>query len=217
MENDDGVRVQGSVQAVASCAAQVREADGECVCSPDGKIDAEESLAVPGRVIAAVVCTGQSVTQADVDYLRGKCKVVVVSDAYKLAPWADVMVSHDRKWWEVNEDCDFPGPRYCAAYRELPERYGTRRFYPAGGNSGCMGILVAQKLFKPWRILLMGADLHGTHYFGPHTKPRLHNTTKAQFLQMKKQYGKLSKLPVVNCSPISALTCFPKMALRDVL
>lgn len=171
---------------------------------------------MPGEVIAAVVCTGQSVTKDDVDYLRGKCKVVVVSDAYKLAPWADVMVAHDTKWWDANEDCDFPGPRFTGGLF-TDKRHGAKRFYPTGGNSGCLGIRVAHKLFSPNKILLLGADLHGTHYFGPHTKPGLHNTKNQQFSIIKGQYAQLRGLPVVNCSPISKLTCFPKAKLRDVL
>lgn len=168
-------------------------------------------------MIAAVVCTGQSVTQADVDFLRGKCKVVVVSDAYKLAPWADAMVSHDKAWWVAHEDCDFAGPRYCGHFMQIDEKYNAERFYPAGGNSGCMGILVANKLFSPERIILIGVDLHGTHFFGPHVRDGLRNTAPAQFDTMKRQFHKLRKFPVVNCSPISTLTCFPKMALRDAL
>jgi hypothetical protein len=167
-------------------------------------------------VIAAVVCTGQSVTQEDVDYLRGKCKVVVVSDAYKLAPWADAMVSHDRKWWDANSDCDFQGPRFTGG-RWTGKHHKAQLHYPTGGNSGCLGILVANKLFSPEKILLLGADVHGTHYFGPHTKIGLHNTAQKQFDVMKTQYASLKKLPVINCSPISKLTCFPKRALRDVL
>lgn len=167
-------------------------------------------------MIAAVVCTGQSLNQSDVDYLQGKCKVVVVSDAYKWAPWADAMVSHDKKWWMAHEDCDFAGPKYCGHVHDIG-REGIERFYPAGGNSGCMGIMVANKLFSPDLILLLGADCHGTHYFGPHTRPLLRNTNKAQFEAMKKQYAALKRLPVVNCSPISKLTCFPFGVLRALL
>lgn len=175
-------------------------------------------------MIAAVVCTGESVTQADVDFLRGKCKVVVVSDAYKMAPWADAMVSHDSKWWRANEDCDFAGPKYCGGHSSL-QKYGVQRFlkrghrWHAGGNSGCLGILVAaEKLGEtPERILLLGADNRGTHYFGPHTKAGLHNTSPKGFVEQRKQYEALRHLPVVNCSPISALSCFPKMGLADAL
>ena len=167
-------------------------------------------------MIAAVVCTGQSVTQEAVDALRGRCKVVVVSDAYKLAPWADAMVSHDLKWWEAHPEVDFAGPRYTGYFRDIPQ---AKRVRPAGGNSGCLGIIVANTKLgeKPRRIALLGADLHGTHFFGPHTAPRLHNTNDRQFQTMMRQYANLRGLPVVNCSPISRLTCFPKMALADAL
>ena len=191
--------------------------DSQRHCQAHDSYPEKEPAAMRGRVIAAVLCTGPSLTQADADYLRGKCKVVVVSDAYKLAPWADAMVSHDKKWWIAHEDCDFAGPRYCGHVHDLEDRFRTERFYPAGGNSGCMGIMVADKLFKPDTILLLGADLHGTHFFGPHTRALLRNTTQPQFDRMRREFSALKRLPVVNCSPVSRLDCFPKGILREVL
>lgn len=170
--------------------------------------------------IAAVICTGQSVTQADVDLLRGKCKVVVVSDAYKLAPWADAMVSQDLKWWRAHPECDFAGPRFCGYFQDLPQ-YNAKRLWRAGlasgGNSGCLGLIAADELFKPSKILLLGADLHGTHYFGKHTRADLTNTDDNKFARMIRQYSNFRKLPIVNCSMISKLPYWPKMTVKDAL
>lgn len=166
-------------------------------------------------MIVAVICTGQSLTQADVDYCRGRAKVVAVSDAIKLAPWADAMVSHDAAWWRAHPEVDYSGPKWTAHPQGVSE-LGVNEFRPSGGNSGTLGILVAQKMGAT-KIVLLGADGKGTHYFGKHTGPKLKNTTPLQFSMMHKQFAKLSKLPVVNCTPGSVLTCFPKMELRQCL
>lgn len=161
-------------------------------------------------MIAFVLCSGQSLTQVDVDMCRGKGYVVAVSDAIRMAPWADALVSHDRAWWKENKDLEFSGPRFHAHGEEIE---GMERLTPTS-NSGCLGVQVAARQ-NPDKIILLGADLHGTHFFGRHK--RLRNTQPHQFETMKRQYAKFAHLPVVNCSPISTLKCFRKSDLRTEL
>ncbi len=164
-------------------------------------------------MIVAVLCTGPSLTQADVGLCRERCdKVVAVSDAFYLAPWADALVSYDRAWWKAHKP-EYSGPRYHCHSEKIE---GMELFEPRPGNSGTLGLAVAARM-KPDRIILLGADLKGTHYFGKHTKPGLRHTNLGQFNTMKRQFAAFEKSPVVNCSPDSALTCFPKMSLKDAL
>lgn len=163
-------------------------------------------------MIVAVLCTGPSLTQADVDYCRGRCKVVAVSDAIYMAPWADALVSYDDGWWKAHNP-DFAGPKYHCHVEEIE---GLEMFEPRHGNSGTLGLAVAHRM-SPEKIILLGADLKGDHFFGKHTKAGLRNTSPHQFTTMMKQYEKLKHLPVVNCSPDSALTCFRKGVLREEL
>jgi hypothetical protein len=70
------------------------------------------------------------------------------------------------------------------------------------------------------RILLLGIDMQGTHFFGPHKV--LANTTPGRFaifLQQFKVYAATmpADVEVINCSPISALDTFPKLSLDDAL
>jgi hypothetical protein len=67
---------------------------------------------------------------------------------------------------------------------------------------------------NPEKILLLGADMKGTHFFGPHTKSGLRNSSPVQFKMMKNQFAAMKHLPVVNCSPDSELECFRKGDLR---
>jgi len=65
------------------------------------------------------------------------------------------------------------------------------------------------------RILLLGFDMHGTHYFGRHVSP-LHNTSAGGF---KRHIGQFQLwrggCDVVNCTPGSALTQFAFGRLED--
>lgn len=54
-----------------------------------------------------VVCIagGTSVTQKQVDYCKNKgWKAIAINDAYRLAPWADILYACDNKWWRWNPE-----------------------------------------------------------------------------------------------------------------
>ncbi len=51
----------------------------------------------PGRTVACIA-TGPSLVAEDVERLRG-LRTIAINDAYKLAPWADVLYACDSKWW----------------------------------------------------------------------------------------------------------------------
>ena len=42
---------------------------------------------------------GPSLTPADVDFCRGRARVIAVNNAYALAPWADYLYARDFDWW----------------------------------------------------------------------------------------------------------------------
>lgn len=167
-------------------------------------------------MIAVVLCTGQSLTQADVDYCRGKAKVVAVSDAIFLAPWADAMVAYDKAWWVAHPEVTYTGPKFMHHIEEVPT-LDVKLFKPGGGHSGTLACHVAMELFRPEKIILLGADMKGTHYFGRHTRANLRNTTPHRFEQMKRNFAQLKKLPIVNCTRGGALECFRRGDLRAEL
>lgn len=47
-----------------------------------------------------IIGTGASLSQAQVDACRDKGKVIVINEAYMLAPWADYLYACDVQWWE---------------------------------------------------------------------------------------------------------------------
>jgi hypothetical protein len=167
-----------------------------------------------------VLASGQSVSQAVADRVR-HLPTVAVGDGFRLAPWAAALVACDSKWWRQTPDAlTFAGERWCAGSTPLPvARITPRPGIHMSTNSGLLGLDYWVRRGAK-RILLLGIDMQGTHFFGPHKV--LANTTPGRFaifLQQFKVYAATmpADVEVINCSPISALDTFPKLSLDDAL
>lgn len=53
---------------------------------------------------AVIVASGPTSTQADIDRVRGKARVIAINMNYQRAPWADVLWFCDQKWWTWHRD-----------------------------------------------------------------------------------------------------------------
>ena len=93
-----------------------------------------------------------------------------------------------------------------------------------GGNSGFHAINLAAQ-FGATKIILVGFDMRvdrGQHFFGPHSytkeRPSQANVDRWRPI-LDRQAPKLESrgIKVINCSPVSALTAYPKMSLEDAL
>jgi hypothetical protein len=172
--------------------------------------------------LVCVVATGQSLTSQQVDRVRqfheeGRCQAVAISDNYKLMPWAEALVSHDRTWWNQHSEAyRFAGRKFTGCQMPGLEYLTITQRYPSGCNSGLQGMRVAQDYLAATHIVLLGFDMHGTHYFGPHPKP-LANTAPARFKHHIAQFRTWTGCKVTNCTPGSALTQFPMASLDEVL
>ena len=142
----------------------------------------------PGKT---VVCIGggPSMTSIDMGYVEAVAKsddvkVIAINDAYKLAPWADVLYACDSKWWDWHSGgIGFKGLKVClrgtkdgAGYEgtwtadKWPElkslahngvgglELSDPRFVRTGRNSGYQAINLAAH-FGATRILLLGYDM----------------------------------------------------------
>lgn len=184
----------------------------------------------PGETVA-VLATGPSMSQVVADKVRG-LRCVAVNDAFRLAPWADMLYAADRRWWEANPDAlDFNGIRLCAQPGvrgvEYMQHGGTQGFDPdpsrirTGGNSGYQAVHVAIHAGAA-RVLLLGFDMHGTHFFGPHTKRTpdgiaLRNTSPDSFARWAARFATLTGhgAEIINCTPGSAITAFPFSSIDE--
>lgn len=188
-----------------------------------------------------VVClaTGPSLTADDVNYVRGKATVIAVNNAWKLAPWADCLYSSDQAWFPFHKWVpEFTGlkitmnvvsdPQGAEANGVLMLRYSgdhgvewNPTALKSAKNSGGAAINLAVHLGAT-RVLLLGYDMKGSHFFGRHPHG-LRNNEDKQFRLFQRHIDtmveplKAHGIEVVNCSRDTALTSFPRHALRDVL
>lgn len=170
----------------------------------------------------AVLASGQSLTEEQVCICRkarseGRIGgIIAVSNVgIDFLPDADAIVSHDVKWWSAHlKEVNPVITKYCRSHAT-----GTKTFIPSvvsGCNSGLMAMEVAYKIYGADQIILLGFDMHGTHYFGPHGNG-LKNTTENRFQEHIRQFEFWNGCPVINCTPDSSLKKFPFFALDDVI
>lgn len=186
-----------------------------------------------GRTVA-VLASGPSMTPRVADAVRS-IPTIVINDTFRLAPWAALLYAADAAWWRANPDAAaFAGLKVSADTVPGVEQLmvtGTAGFDPdpsclrTGSNSGYQGVHIAAQAGAA-RILLCGFDLnarHGAHWFGPHTKPGLHNTAPETFARFVRRFEELAPIlaargvEVINCTPDSALRCFPVADLEGEL
>lgn len=171
-------------------------------------------------MIFAVLATGPSMSLGIARSVMGRCSVIAVSDAFKLAPWADALVSTDFSWWRHHpETQDFKGRKFSGMV-DYQKVEGVERL-PAENatNSGLLGVKVAV-LLGATKVLLCGFDLHspGEHFFGRHAGS-LRSTMPHRMEIFKRQFAAYQPrgVEILNCTPGSALKCYPMETLEDAL
>lgn len=165
-----------------------------------------------------LLAPGPSASRELADRVRG-LPLGAVGNAYELAPWADFIAASDGAWWRSNPAArELPGRKFCMGTAAEIERV---RIDQLGSvvNSGVLALECAVQAGAT-RILLIGFDMRGTHFFGPYTNG-LRNTQPHQRAQHVLQYEAWARMrrgvEVINCTPGSALTCFPKAELDACL
>ena len=184
--------------------------------------------------------SGPSLTQADVDFCRGRARVIAIKDVVYRAPWADVLYgagddNGNRTWWHKHgPTLSFGGLRYCldpqakawaSVLGQGPERGLTddRSKLALGGHSGYQAINLAIHLGAT-KIVLLGYDLQATggqqHYFGEHAHRENHKLPFSLF-----HFHFPSIMPaleargvtVINASRETALDLFPRQSIEEAL
>lgn len=136
---------------------------------------------------AVCIAGGASLNKAQVSNVKG-FRTIAINDAYKLAPWADILYACDGKWWEWHNGVpEFQGykltheqeirwwklkgglesevinPPYKGIDIIISNGPGGYDDKPDrirhGGNSGYQAINIAMKLGAK-RIILLGYDMH---------------------------------------------------------
>ena len=193
--------------------------------------------------LAIVAGSGPTLTSQVADLCRGH-HLIVVNDAYRLMPWADVLYACDARWWRHHEGCrNFVGEKW-TSYHEgrrahvadiarcyklhvcLGAKKSSFSLDPAlihyGMNSGFQAINLAI-LFGANPIILVGFDFRPVggkkHFFGDHPRAVANGSDyRAWIITMRQAAKELPKhLTIINCTQGSAIKCFPMGNLKEVL
>lgn len=191
---------------------------------------------------ATIVCLGSGPSLHQDDLLtvqRAPCRVLAISDALRLAPWADVHYAPDDRWWGWHARWALRCPvflRYTLSPRVAFEhpvvqvinyRSGVQvsddpALLYTGGHAGFQAPQLARHLGAA-RIVLLGYDAQPDvggrhHFFGDHP-----DGTHLPYDQWRDVYSVLHReltargVTVVNASRSTAITAVPRVSLDEAL
>jgi hypothetical protein len=141
-----------------------------------------------------------------------------VGNAYQLAPAAAFIAATDSAWWRKYPDAR---TRACPKFSMHPGAEVTlvEPFGLGYVNSGVLALECAKRAGAT-KVLLLGFDMHGSHFFGAYANG-LRNTAphqRKQHLQQFERWGRSNPaVVVVNLTTGSAMKCFPREDLNACL
>ena len=179
-----------------------------------------------------IVCiaSGPSLTSEDAETVRQSgLTTIVTNTTFRMCPWAHVLLAHDAKWWkEYRGEVDevFTGKRLTCSPSVGPGVLSLRLVltFKAFQNSGCAAISLAV-LGKAERVVLLGYDAKPAndgriHWHGDHPETLSNARTMDKWPRKFEQvaaYARQHKVPVLNASRDTALTCFPRVELDEAI
>lgn len=175
------------------------------------------------------MASGPSLTPEDVELVRqwreqGRGRVVVANTTFRAAPWADALFAMDAKWWGVHYEeviQNFKGERYTTSNVVINfDLRRVRRQFNEHRNSGAGAIALAEWLGAE-RVAMLGYDCQHdgvtTHWHGSHPKGLGDAVTVKRWPAKFAELARAVKVPVVNCSRVTALECFERGELEAFL
>ncbi len=189
---------------------------------------------------AVVVASGPSLADEQTTLIEHSVVfTIAVNNSYAKLQHPDVVYACDYLWWKLNHmkaKQNIPRRQLWTQDRAAAEQFQLshiqwegkdglgKRGLRVNGNSGAGAINLAYH-FGARRILLVGMDMkpgpNGEKHWHPdHPKPLVQGQ---QFEEWRKKMGVLAAdlktegVTVVNCTPGSALTCFPMGDLEQEL
>lgn len=191
-----------------------------------------------------IVAGGPSAGEQDYELVHETgAKTIVINNAHKLVPWADVLFACDLAWWKrygpalvfdglrLSTDKNSCEPRQPWGVQQVmldrpSDKLNLARYNCVGwgGNSGFQALNLAVQ-FGCHKIILVGYDMttrHGLHWHGPHPTG-MNNPTEINVQRWRRAIDAAADdleplgIEVINTSEISALTRYSKMSLREAL
>jgi hypothetical protein len=173
---------------------------------------------------AIVVASGPSAAATDFELLRGR-RLIAVNLSWRLVPWADVLYGTDGHFWHFYKGIPEFAGRKVTSSPMAAQSLGIDCLFCDGNNSGVRAINLAEACGSK-RILLIGFDMringqahwHEAYPKGKLPEPTDHNARQWRN-ELKETGHRFAKrgTTIINCTPGSALECFPKMSLHEAL
>lgn len=190
----------------------------------------------------AILGGGPSLNVADIERVRAAgCRIIAINNAYELAPLADILYFADGHWWEWHRDKKayrrFAGRKVTIGNAHVVQRepgilalrnYGKegrlcehRDGTYTGSSGGFQAATLAVHLGAA-RELLLGFDMRvvnrRTQWHDAHQRSTPHDVYREHmipaFVSAAPQFATRG-VEVINCTPGSALTCFPIMSVEE--
>ncbi len=180
---------------------------------------------------------GPSLNLVDIARLKGQ-RVIAVNNAYRMAPWADVLYFMDCAWyaWHKLELLDFTGLKVTTcehAKEELGIKFlkrGQRQGIDSrndhlvrGTNSGYGALSLAIK-FGVKKIFLLGYDMRKVdgkdNFHGDHKREVQKGIYSKQFVPMFDtlvDHCATDEIEVFNATPDSDLKAFPIIGIEEAM
>lgn len=201
----------------------------------------------PGATIVCVA-SGPTLAAADVARVRAAAlPAIAVNDAIRLAPWAPVLYSSDRRWWRFYRGV----PEYAGLRFSVGEKPGAASPIPGawaaaitvlrhtgaeglerdpsglrtGGNSGYAAINLAVHLGARKLLLLgyQGGTLGGASHFFGRQPSGLNESSETNYTAFRRAFATLAPelaaagIGVRNCTPDTRLDAFERAELAVAL
>lgn len=192
-----------------------------------------------------VVCiaSGPSLTTEDCELVKQSSHVVIVANTtFRIAPWADALFAFDLKWWdEYHEEVNnvFKGRRF--GYSTPCVRYGAdslffEPWFHSFSNSGACAIGLAVACGAK-TIIMLGYDCQKTdgkvHWHPDHPSKMADKSARKRWpsgmsnaesikrwpkqFKAVADYAKERGSVILNASRVTALDCFARVNLTEVL
>lgn len=185
----------------------------------------------------ACLASGPSLTAEDCAAVADTgWPIIVTNDTFRLCPSAAIVFGFDARWWRYETSGE---PRHAEVKRTMPsarrisaahslESIGVETIHDSKwmhgyGNSGVCSILLAAAAGAK-RIILVGFDCQRaagrSHWHGEHGAGLSNCASIAkwpgQFAQAASD-ARRAGAEVLNASRATALTCFPRVKLEEVI
>ena len=191
-----------------------------------------------GRTVA-ILASGPSTKKAGVELLKGRVTTFAIKRNIELTPWAEAVYGCDYPWWKsVRGLPDYKGWKFAYADRAC-DQFGCKKVQirdvkadrllfdevgsvGAGGNSGFQAFNLALQ-FGAARILLVGFDYAGEHWYGRNTWQGSGNPSESNFRRWRVTLDNAAPalrergVEVVNASPNSTVKAYPKQTIAHAL